>query len=94
MAFKTESFSILGKTRARKQTRSFCYVIDTGTGLLLLAVCEKAKGEVVNVGNTKVVTILELAYKVKETGKSKSTIEFHSLPKDDPKRRCPNTTKP
>ncbi len=76
-----------------KQTRSFCYVTDTVTGLLLLAVCKKAKGEVVNVGNTKEVTILELAKKVKETTKCKSTIEFHPLPKDDPKRRCPDTNK-
>jgi UDP-glucuronate decarboxylase len=53
----------------------------------------KAKGEVVNVGNTKEVTILELAKKVQEAAKSKSTIEFHPLPKDDPKRRCPDTAK-
>jgi UDP-glucuronate decarboxylase len=58
-----------------------------------LATCEKAKGEVVNVGNIKEVTILELAKKVKETTKCKSTIEFHPLPKDDPKRRCPDTAK-
>ena len=76
-----------------KQTRSFCYVTDTVTGLLLLTVCEKARGEVVNIGNTKEVTILELAKKVKETTKCKSTIEFHPLPKDDPKRRCPDTNK-
>jgi UDP-glucuronate decarboxylase len=76
-----------------KQTRSFCYVTDTVTGLLLLAVCEKAKGEVVNVGNTQEVTILELVKKVKETTKCKSAIEFHQLPKDDPKRRCPDTDK-
>ena len=76
-----------------KQTRSFCYVTDTVAGLLLLAVCGKAKGEVVNVGNTKEVTILELAKKVKETTKCKSAIEFHPLPKDDPKRRCPDTAK-
>ena len=76
-----------------KQTRSFCYITDIVTGLLLLAGCEKAKGEVVNIGNTKEVTILELAKKVKETTKCKSTIEFHPLPKDDPKRRCPNTNK-
>jgi len=61
--------------------------------LLLLTLCKKAKGEVVNVGNTKEVTILELAKKVKETTKCKSTIEFHPLPKDDPKRLSPDTTK-
>ena len=60
---------------------------------MLLTASSKAKGEVVNVGNTQEVSILELAKKVKETTKSKSTIEFHPLPKDDPKRRCPNTAK-
>jgi nucleoside-diphosphate-sugar epimerase len=53
----------------------------------------KAKGEVVNVGNTQEVTILELAKKVKEAAKCKSTIEIYPLPKDDPKRRCPDTNK-
>jgi UDP-glucuronate decarboxylase len=76
-----------------KQTRSFCYITDTVTGLMLLMKNPQAKGEVVNVGNTKEVTILELAKKIKETAKCKSTIEFHPLPKDDPKRRCPDTSK-
>jgi UDP-glucuronate decarboxylase len=76
-----------------KQTRSFCYITDTVTGLMLLTTSSRDKGEVVNVGNTQEVTILELAKKVKETTKCKSTIEFHPLPKDDPKRRCPDTTK-
>ena len=75
------------------QTRSFCYVTDTVTALMFLMESPSAKGEVVNVGNTKEVTILDLAKQVKETTKSKSTIEFRPLPKDDPKRRCPDTTK-
>ncbi len=76
-----------------KQTRSFCYITDTVTGLILLTTNPKAKGEVVNIGNTQEITILELANKVKEITKCNSTIEFHPLPKDDPKRRCPNTNK-
>jgi UDP-glucuronate decarboxylase len=76
-----------------KQTRSFCYITDTVTGLMLLTTNPKAKGEVVNVGNTKEITILSLAEKVKEATKTKSAIEFHPLPKDDPKRRCPDTRK-
>jgi nucleoside-diphosphate-sugar epimerase len=42
---------------------------------------------------TQEAAIFELAKKVKETTKCKSTIEFHPLPKDDPKRRCPDTSK-
>jgi UDP-glucuronate decarboxylase len=76
-----------------KQTRSFCYITDTAAALLILMTNSNAKGEVVNVGNTREVTILELAKKVKEITKSKSVIEFYPLPKDDPKRRCPDTTK-
>jgi UDP-glucuronate decarboxylase len=76
-----------------KQTRSFCYITDTVTALMLLTTNSKAKGEVVNVGNTQEVSILELAKKVKEITKCKSEIEFHPLPKDDPKRRCPDTNK-
>ena len=75
------------------QTRSFGYITDTATGLLLLVVNPSAKGEVVNVGNTQEVTILELAQKIKEITKCKSNIEFHPFPKDDPKRRCPDTGK-
>ncbi len=76
-----------------KQTRSFGYITDTLTGLLLLVASSNAKGEVVNLGNTQEVTILELAKKIKEITKSVSPIEFHPLPKDDPKRRCPDTQK-
>ena len=76
-----------------RQTRSFCYITNTVTALMLLMMSPEAKGEVVNVGNTMEVTILELAKKVQEAAKSNSTIEFHPLPKDDPKRRCPDTAK-
>jgi nucleoside-diphosphate-sugar epimerase len=76
-----------------KQTRSFCYVTDTVTGLMLLATADNAEGEVVNVGNAQEVTILELAKKIKQVTKCRSVIKFHSLPRDDPKRRCPNVSK-
>ncbi len=76
-----------------KQTRSFCYITDTVTGLILLAITPKAKGEVVNIGNAQEKTILELAKKIKEITKCKSEVTFHPLPKDDPKRRCPDIAK-
>jgi UDP-glucuronate decarboxylase len=76
-----------------KQTRSFCYITDTVSGLVLLALDKNANGEVVNVGNAEEVTILELAEKIRELAKSKSQLTFHPLPKDDPKRRCPDTHK-
>lgn len=76
-----------------KQTRSFCYISDTVTALMLLVSCEKAKGEVVNVGNTQEVTILELAQKIREYLGGQSEIVFGPLPKDDPKRRKPDVAK-
>jgi len=75
------------------QTRSFCYVTDQVEGLLKLAFLDEAKGEVVNIGNDKEMTILELARLVKELTKSDSEIVFDKLPKDDPPRRKPDITK-
>jgi UDP-glucuronate decarboxylase len=75
------------------QTRSFCYITDTVTGLMLLATSDNATGEVVNVGNSQEITILELASKIKDITKCSSPIVFQPLPKDDPKRRCPDTAK-
>jgi len=76
-----------------QQTRSFCYITDTVTGLMLLMAGDNAKGEVVNVGNAQEKTILELARKIKELTKCKSSLVFQPLPKDDPKRRCPDSDK-
>jgi len=75
------------------QTRSFCYVTGQVEGLLKLAFLEEAKGEVINIGSDKEITILELAELVKKLTKSSSEIEFHPLPKDDPPRRKPDITK-
>jgi UDP-glucuronate decarboxylase len=89
-ALTNQSITVYGNG---KQTRSFCYITDTVTGLILLTTNPKAKGEVVNIGNSQEKTILELANKIKELTKCKSEVTFHPLPKDDPKRRCPDTTK-
>jgi len=89
-ALKNKPITIYGDG---KQTRSFCYVTDTIVGLMLLLTNEKAMGEVVNVGNSQETTILQLAEKIKELSRSRSRLTFHPLPKDDPKRRCPNTSK-
>lgn len=76
-----------------KHTRSFCYITDTVTGLMLLIASDKAGGEVVNVGNAREVTILQLARKIRQVTKCRSSLTFHLLPEDDPKRRCPDTNK-
>lgn len=75
------------------QTRSFCYITDTVLGILSILTNEKCKGEVINIGSPYETSILNLAKKVKEMVESSSSITFHSLPEDDPKRRCPDVTK-
>lgn len=46
----------------------------------------------INLGNPEEITILELAYKIKELTGSRSQIVFKPLPHDDPVRRKPDIT--
>jgi UDP-glucose 4-epimerase len=59
-----------------KQSRSFTHVADVVDALLKLVNEPKAIGQVINVGNTQEVTILELAERVRELSASKSPIKF------------------
>ncbi len=75
------------------QTRSFCYVTDQVEGLVKLAFLDEARGEVVNIGSDKEITILELAKLVRDLTNSSSGMEFLPLPEDDPPRRKPDISK-
>jgi UDP-glucuronate decarboxylase len=75
------------------QTRSFTYVVDEVEGILKMVHKEEAIGEVINLGNDKEFTILELAKIVLELTGSDSKIVFKPLPIDDPQRRCPDLSK-
>jgi UDP-glucuronate decarboxylase len=72
------------------QTRSFCYVDDLVDGLISLMASPRDFTGPVNLGNPKEFTIRELAEKVIELTKSKSTMTFLPLPTDDPKQRRPD----
>ncbi|MBU2495016.1 MAG: SDR family oxidoreductase [Candidatus Omnitrophica bacterium] len=73
------------------QTRSLCYVSDLVTGLARLAGKANAVDNVVvNLGNAREITILELAKTVIFLCRSRSEIVFQPLPEDDPARRCPD----
>ena len=48
------------------QTRSFTYVTDTVEGIYQATVRPEANGEIINIGNTQEITILELARRVKK----------------------------
>lgn len=76
-----------------KQTRSFCYVDDMVSGLMLAMFSNETSGQVFNLGNPDEKTILELAELIKKLTKSTSEIVYEDLPLDDPKKRNPNISK-
>jgi UDP-glucose 4-epimerase len=63
------------------QSRAFAHVSDVVGALLKLIVEPTAVGQVINIGNTEEVTILELARRIRELSGSSSTITF--VPYDD-----------
>ncbi|MBQ6277929.1 MAG: SDR family oxidoreductase [Bacteroidales bacterium] len=75
------------------QTRSFQYVDDLVEGMIRMMNTPDEVTGPVNIGNPGEFTILELAQKVIELTGSKSKIEFHELPEDDPMQRNPDITK-
>ncbi|WP_312469789.1 NAD-dependent epimerase/dehydratase family protein [Neobacillus sp.] len=85
-ALKGEDITVYGDG---SQTRSFCYVTDTISGLKLLMEKEEATGEIINIGNPVEFTILKLAHFVKALTGSDSKIIFRPLPENDPKVRRP-----
>jgi len=75
------------------QTRSFCYVVDTVLGILMILMATNAEGEIVNIGGTQEITVRDLASKIKMLTQSRSEIIFNPAPADDPKRRSPDISK-
>ncbi|MFH2068992.1 MAG: UDP-glucuronic acid decarboxylase family protein [Candidatus Omnitrophota bacterium] len=76
------------------QTRSLCYVSDLVSGLVRLAGKANAVDNIVlNLGNAREITILELAKTVISLCRSRSEIVFQPLPDDDPARRCPDISR-
>ncbi|MEI6293823.1 MAG: UDP-glucuronic acid decarboxylase family protein [Methanomicrobiales archaeon] len=89
-ALKGDPLTVFGDG---SQTRSFTYVTDQIEGLLRLASLNEAKNEVINIGNTDEITVIELADKIISLTHSNSEISFGPLPQDDPLRRRPDITK-
>lgn len=75
------------------QTRSFCYVTDQVTGPLRLAGTEGMSGSVVNIGNPHEISVLQLAKEIISQTESRSDLNYHPLPPDDPVRRLPDISK-
>lgn len=74
-----------------EQTRSFCYVGDLIEGILRLMNIDYVLP--INLGNPHELKIIDLAQEVIRLTGSRSTIEYHPLPEDDPRRRQPDITK-
>jgi UDP-glucuronate decarboxylase len=86
-ALRNEPITIYGDG---KQTRSFCYVDDLVDALVRLMNTPDDFTGPINCGNPGEFTMLELAEKVIELTGSRSKIEFHPLPSDDPRQRKPD----
>jgi len=74
------------------QTRSFCYVDDLIDGMLRMMRTNVDVTGPVNLGNPNECTMKALAETIIRLTNSRSTIEFHPLPADDPKQRQPDIT--
>jgi UDP-glucuronate decarboxylase len=86
-ALQNERITIHGNG---KQTRSFCYIDDLVTGLILMMESDKSVSGPINLGNPTEFTMLELAQNVKDLTGSASKIKFEDLPQDDPRQRKPD----
>lgn len=72
------------------QTRSFCYVSDLVSGLMLLMNTPDSTTGPVNLGNDLEYTVAELAQNIIEIIGSSSKVIYKPLPADDPKQRKPD----
>ena len=73
------------------QTRSFCYVSDLIEGIYRLMMSQYHYP--VNIGNPREMTIQEFGKEILKLIPTSSTLEFKSLPVDDPKVRQPDITR-
>lgn len=89
-ALQDKSITIYGDG---SQTRSFQYVDDLVEGMIRMMNTPDEVTGPVNIGNPCEFTMLDLAQKIIELTGSKSRIEFHELPEDDPMQRKPDITK-
>src|SRR5947209_5228736 len=76
------------------QIRAWCYVDDVVDALMLVLERDEAVGQVFNVGNPRsVVTIFDLANRIRRIADSRSQIVFEPLGYTDVEMRIPNVDK-
>jgi UDP-glucose 4-epimerase len=84
-----------------RQTRTFTYIGDTVDGIVRTLATPAARGEVINIGGTETVTILELATRIHralglhDRSLAVKFVAYHELPGNyqDVRHRVPDTTK-
>ena len=82
-----------------QQTRCFCHVKDTVEALVRLQGSAKARGQMINVGSSEEIAILNLAQLILRTLRSDSSVELvpyeqaYSADYEDMARRRPDITK-
>jgi len=74
-----------------EQTRSFCYIEDQLDGLIKLM--NSSYIYPVNIGNTRELSMKDLANIIIQLTKSESKIIYKSLPSDDPTNRKPDISR-
>ena len=88
-ALRNEPITLFGDG---SQTRSLCYVDDLIAGLLALMNSGPNTGPI-NLGNPEELSMRQLADVIIELTNSRSPIIHQPLPVDDPRQRCPDTTR-
>jgi dTDP-glucose 4,6-dehydratase len=86
-ALRNEDVTLFGDG---SQTRSFTYVSDLVDGVIRLML-SKEHGPI-NIGNTREITVKEIAETIIRMTGSASKVVYRPLPKDDPKQRKPDIT--
>lgn len=86
-ALESKPISVYGDG---SQTRAFCYVDDQVDGLIRLMNSSAKFTGPVNIGNPDEFTVKELAEKIIDLTGSESTLEYKTLPSDDPTQRRPD----
>jgi len=76
-----------------QQTRSFCYVDDLVSGLIAVMNSPLNSAGPFNLGNPIEFSIMELVELIRTMVDNQIDVEFHPLPKDDPKQRRPDIDK-
>ena len=88
-SLKGEDLTVFGDG---SQTRSFCYVTDTVTGLLAQIRDEGRRGDVLNLGSEDETRIIDLAGKVIQLSPAGSGLKHLPFPPGDHLRRQPDIT--